>query len=66
MQLNLKHNEVFPYRTSKRRTNKFSPRRLPQVERLEMNYKYKSNKELWKDDRKMLRNNINIELEYML
>jgi hypothetical protein len=33
MQLNLKHNEVCPYITSKRRTNKSSPRKLTPVER---------------------------------
>jgi len=31
-----------------------------------MNDRYKSNEELWKDDRKMLRNNINTQLKYML
>jgi hypothetical protein len=33
MQLNLKHNEICPYITSKRRTNKYNPRRLKPIER---------------------------------
>lgn len=31
-----------------------------------MNYRDKSNEELWRGDRKMLRDNANTKLEYML
>jgi hypothetical protein len=66
MQLNLEHNEVCPYRTSKRRTNKSSPRRLTPVERFRDELQIQGQQRIMEDDRKMLKNNINMELKYML